>query len=62
VAVDWYSEELRINLLSQHIDPRTGSLTITVTSLNRTEPEAGLFEIPQRYKAADLTPELAGPQ
>jgi len=58
-AVDeyWYSEELRINLLSKHSDPRTGNLTVTVTSLNRTEPDVDLFEIPQGYKIVDLTPE-----
>ncbi|HXJ94974.1 MAG TPA: hypothetical protein VMT20_19205 [Terriglobia bacterium] len=58
----WYSEELRINLLSKHSDPRTGELTITVTNLNRTEPDPSLFEIPQGYKVVDLTPEPAGAQ
>lgn len=59
VVVDeyWYSEELRINLLSKHSDPRTGNLAITVTNLNRTEPDPNLFEIPQGYKVVDLTPE-----
>ena len=58
----WYSEELRINLLSKHIDPRSGDLTITVTNLNRTEPDPNLFEIPQGYKVVDLTPEPAEAQ
>ena len=58
----WYSEELRINLLSKHSDPRTGDITITVTHLNRAEPDADLFEIPQGYKVVDLTPEAAGAQ
>jgi hypothetical protein len=53
----WYSEELRVNLLSKHSDPRTGNLTMSVTNLNRTEPDPNLFEIPQGYKVVDLTPE-----
>jgi hypothetical protein len=55
----WYSEDLRINLVSKHSDPRTGDITITVTKLNRAEPDAVLFEIPQSYKVVDLTPEPA---
>jgi len=27
----WYSEELHLNLLANHADPRTGKLTVTVT-------------------------------
>ena len=46
----WYSEDLRINLLIKHNDPRTGSVTMTVTQVTRTEPDAALFEIPEGYK------------
>jgi len=52
----WYSEELRINILTKHNDPRTGELTVTVTRLNRDEPDAELFEIPSDYKLVDMTP------
>jgi hypothetical protein len=51
----WYSEELRINMLAKHNDPRTGTLTITVTQVNRNEPPADLFEIPPGYKLVDVS-------
>lgn len=45
----WYSEELRINMLIKHNDPRTGSMTMTVTQVSRREPDSGMFEIPPGY-------------
>jgi hypothetical protein len=55
----WYSEELRINLLARHNDPRTGEVTTTVTQINPNEPEAELFAIPPDYKVVDVTPREA---
>ena len=46
----WYSDELRLNMLVKHNDPRTGSVTTTVTQVTRTEPDAAIFEIPSGYK------------
>ena len=46
----WYSDDLRINLEIVHNDPRTGSVTMTVTQVTRSEPDATLFEIPDGYK------------
>ncbi len=46
----WYSEELRINVVIKHNDPRMGSVTMTVTQISRAEPAAALFEIPNDYK------------
>jgi hypothetical protein len=48
----WYSEDLRINVIIKHSDPRTGSVTMTVTQIARTEPDPGLFEIPDGYTPA----------
>jgi hypothetical protein len=45
----WYSDDLRINLVIKHSDPRTGSLTMTVDQIKRTEPDPALFEIPEGY-------------
>jgi hypothetical protein len=45
----WYSEELRINMLIKHNDPRMGSMTMTVTQVSRREPNSGMFEIPPGY-------------
>ncbi len=48
----WYSAELRINLIIKHNDPRSGSATLTVAHVTRTEPDPALFEIPAGYKPA----------
>lgn len=52
----WYSEELHINLLTKHNDPRTGELTLTVTQINVNEPDVDLFAIPPGYKLVDMNP------
>jgi len=46
----WYSEELRINLMVKHSDPRSGSVTMTVDQVSRTEPDPAFFQIPSGYK------------
>jgi hypothetical protein len=46
----WYSADLRINLMIKHSDPRTGSVTMTVTQVSRLEPDPAMFEIPEGYK------------
>jgi hypothetical protein len=50
----WYSEDLRINLVIKHNDPRTGSVTLTVTQIKRTEPDPVRFEIPEGYKPVGM--------
>ena len=46
----WYSEDLRLNMLAIHNDPRTGEQTTTVTQVDRSEPDPAVFEIPSGYK------------
>lgn len=46
----WYSYDLKMNLSVTHSDPRTGSTTMTVTQLTRTDPDPALFDIPADYK------------
>ena len=53
----WYSEDLRINLVIQHSDPRTGSVTMRLTQVRRTEPDPARFEIPQGYVRAGIRQE-----
>jgi hypothetical protein len=48
----WYSEDLRINLVLKHNDPRTGGVVMTVTGVNRSEPDPARFEIPAGYNPA----------
>jgi len=53
----WYSDELHINMLVKHKDSRTGEQTVTVTRVNRAEPDPARFQIPPVYKVVDETPE-----
>jgi hypothetical protein len=48
----WYSDDLRMNLMLRHSDPRVGSVTMTVTQLDRNEPDPAFFEIPSGYTLA----------
>jgi hypothetical protein len=48
----WYSEALRLNLATKHNDPRSGSVTTTVTQIDRGEPSAALFGVPSDYTMA----------
>lgn len=50
----WYSEALRLNLETRHNDPRSGSVTMTVTQIDRHEPSAALFGVPADYSMAGL--------
>jgi TonB family protein len=50
VTESWYSEELKINLLTKRTDPRYGVQTVRVNELVRQEPDAALFSIPDEYK------------
>lgn len=47
----WYSDYLHINVVVQHNDPRTGSVTSTVTQISQDEPDPSLFTIPDGYKS-----------
>jgi hypothetical protein len=55
----WYSDDLHMNLVAKHNEPGKVSLTVTVTQVTRTEPEAAIFEIPSDYKRNE-TPSEAG--
>jgi hypothetical protein len=57
----WYSEDLHMNLLEQHTDPRSGVQTVTLMSIQRVEPDAALFTVPAGYKIVDMTPPAEAP-
>jgi len=48
----WYCETLRLNLETKHNDPRSGVVTMTVTQIDRGEPNAALFGVPAGYTMA----------
>ena len=43
----WYSQDLRINLMIKHSDPRKETTTLTVDQATREEPDPTLFEVPK---------------
>ncbi|HKQ75221.1 MAG TPA: TonB family protein [Blastocatellia bacterium] len=49
----WYSQELKMMILSKRSDPRFGETTYRVTNINRSEPDASLFQIPSEYTIID---------
>jgi hypothetical protein len=52
----WYSEELHINMLIKHSDPRVGEETFTVKQVKREDPDPQTFKVPSEYKVVDETP------
>jgi hypothetical protein len=58
----WYSEELELNLLVRHSDPRAGVDTVGLSNLKREEPAAGMFQIPAGYRVVNVTPASAPPE
>jgi hypothetical protein len=52
----WYSDELDLNLLVHHTDPRVGVDTVGLSNLKRGEPPAAMFQIPAGYQVINATP------
>src|SRR5205085_10853205 len=52
----WYSEDLHLNMIVKHHDPRTGDTTFTMKQVKRADPDAQLFQVPSDYKVVDETP------
>jgi hypothetical protein len=51
----WYSPELAIYMTIRHEDPRTGEQLVAVTHVERHEPAAETFIVPDDYKLVDET-------
>ena len=49
----WYSPELKTMILSKRSDPRFGESTYSVININRSEPDAELFQPPSDYTFID---------
>jgi hypothetical protein len=49
VSESWVAQDLKVLLASSMDDPRTGKQTGEVTQLERTEPDASLFQVPAGY-------------
>lgn len=46
----WYADDLHMNVIVKHNDPRTGSVTMTLTQVTREEPDPSLFQVPEGYQ------------
>ena len=56
VSESWYSAELQTVVMSKHSDPRMGESSYRLTSINRSEPAASLFQVPSDYSVKDAMP------
>jgi hypothetical protein len=56
-----YSEDLHINIVLVHNDPRTGEQRVTLTNLQREDPDPAFLEVPEGYKIIDMTPPPGAP-
>jgi hypothetical protein len=53
VRESWVSNELGLTLLEKLADPRFGDSVTRVTSLDRSEPDPALFQVPPDYTLQD---------
>lgn len=56
VTDTWTSADLNLTLYAVTDDPRSGTQTTEVTSLDRNEPDPVLFEPPAGYEVKDIAP------
>ncbi len=49
----WYSPELKGLVMSKTDDPRMGETTYKLTDIQRSEPAASLFQVPDDYTVKD---------
>lgn len=55
----WYSSDLQMVVLSKRSDPRTGETITQLTNIQRTEPDASLFQVPSDYTMKRGGPNVA---
>ncbi len=56
VTERWYSSDLQMPVLTTHQDPMMGTMTSKLVNINRTEPDASLFQVPSDYKLVSGKP------
>jgi len=56
VSEHWYSNDLQVMVLSKRSDPRFGDSTYTLTNIQRSEPNASLFQVPSDYQVTQGGP------
>jgi hypothetical protein len=53
VSEQWYSEDLKVLIMTKHSDPRSGETTYRLTNIVLAEPQRALFEVPADYTLKD---------
>jgi hypothetical protein len=53
VSETWYSKDLQTVVMSRHTDPRMGESIFKLTGIQRTEPDATLFQVPAGFKVTE---------
>ncbi|HET7219777.1 MAG TPA: hypothetical protein VFJ02_17090 [Vicinamibacterales bacterium] len=53
VSEQWYSEDLKVLVMTKHSDPRTGDTTYRLTNVQLAEPPQSLFQVPADYTLKD---------
>jgi len=56
VLESWYSQDLQMVIYSERTDPRMGETVYHVTNIQRTEPDASLFQVPSDYTVQEGGP------
>jgi hypothetical protein len=54
----WTSPDLKVAVVSKVTDAEGGERTVQLTKLSRSEPDAGLFAVPDSFKIEDETAEF----
>jgi hypothetical protein len=49
----WFSPDLKVLIMSKNTDPRIGETTYKLTDIQRSEPAANLFQVPDDYTVKD---------
>ena len=49
VRETWMADDLKVPLKTKMTDPRMGTMTMELTNINRSEPDASLFQVPADY-------------
>jgi hypothetical protein len=52
VSERWMSSDLKTVVMTKHSDPRSGEEVFRLTSVNRSEPDPALFQLPSGYMLA----------
>lgn len=58
----WTSKDLRIGILQKSSDPRTGDTVTALSQIDRSEPDAALFRMPEGYRRVTQTIDVSYPR